>query len=175
MSCKIILWRTLKCVLLLIAQLSNYFRAHYSEKWQYWRERENVHSFSPRVAPTDIHKNTNVWSRAWWKLGPIYESVPRLQIDDSKRQAVSSATHPSVFALRPTIFIAKFKNLIQSTKTQTFPGTCSLILYPSPCRPISASHVGSWLWLFPPAHSDGAEEASAAPPCISHSLHFTWH
>lgn len=117
MSCKIILWCTLKCVLLLIAQLSNYFCAHYSEKWQYWKERKNVHSFFPHVAPTDIHENTNVWSRAWWKLGPIYETFPRLQkmIPKDKQCLLH---HIRLFALRHTIFTVKFKNLIHSTWKQ---------------------------------------------------------
>lgn len=120
MSCKIILWRTLKCVLLLIAQLSNYFCAHYSEKWQYW-ERECA-LFPPAPPPCCTHWHPQEHTclvKSLMKIKPSWWDIYTSTIDDSQRQAsLPSTSHTYGFALKHTIFIVKFKNLIHGTQQQ---------------------------------------------------------
>lgn len=54
------------------------------------------------------------------KIRPNLWDISTSTIDDSKRQAVPSAPHPSVFALRHTIFIVKSKNLIHGIQKQGY-------------------------------------------------------
>lgn len=172
MSCKIILWRTLKCVLLLIAQLSNYFCAHYSEKWQYWKERENVHSFFPPCCTHWHPQEHKCLVKSLLKIRPNLWDISTSTIDDSKRQAMPSAPRTSVFALnihRHTIFIVKFKNLIHGTQKQGHPQerVCLYFIH----------HLPGWfqlllvspLWIFPTTHRDTAELAREAL-----TLHFSF-
>lgn len=83
-------------------------------------EKENVHSFFFPPLCTHWHpqehtclvKSLMKIKRNWWD---IYTST----MDDSQRQASLTPTpHTYVFALKHTIFIVKFKNLIHGTQQQ---------------------------------------------------------
>lgn len=88
----------------------------------------------------------NVWSRAWWKLGPIYKTFPCRQYTTPKDKQ-NLMYHIRTLTSRHTIFTVKSKHRIHSAWTRTFSEMCLLLLYPSPSRPISVSNIINQAWI----------------------------
>lgn len=82
----------LKCVLLLIAQLSNYFCAHYGEKWQYWKKKKKKYTFSPLHCTHWHLQEHKCLVKKWMKIRPnlVDNSVPT--VDYSKEEKEQNKT-----------------------------------------------------------------------------------
>ena len=83
-------------------------------------EKENVHSFFSPPCCTHWHPQEHkCLVKSLMKIKPNWWDIYTSTMDDSQRQAsLPSTSHTYVLALKHTIFIVKFKNLIHGTQQQ---------------------------------------------------------